>query len=168
MKFIFYLMTLAIVVTAGIIRPTLLTPDWTYLDVLNYALRHGGANDTVAHLIYSHMESSPHIRWDDIYAGDIIYKGATLTVAKTPHGRQFRAKTRRSPNYATHTGCSSHKSDESPPLIVQEHPSKEVIFPITGTVVEAYLFVDTCDGDVAFTWEDLNNLTCFGFFNSDG
>jgi hypothetical protein len=38
------------------------------------------------------------------------------------------------------------------------------MFPITGTFVEAFLFVDTCEGDVAFTWGDLNNLSCFGFF----
>src|SRR5579859_3700984 len=66
--------------------------DWTYQDAYNYAISQGGADDAIASLIVSHVNSTA-VTWTTVYQGDIkLDNGAELIIEPTPGGRAFLQK----------------------------------------------------------------------------
>jgi hypothetical protein len=72
--------------------PDVTATNWTYQDAYNYAISHGGVEDAVASLIFSHVNSRG-VAWTTVYQGDIkLHNGAELVIEPSPRGRAFLQK----------------------------------------------------------------------------
>jgi hypothetical protein len=125
--------------------------DWTYLDILNYAITKGGANHPVALLVEHHVNQSEGVAWTDIYGGDIRYEDTVLTVSRSPHGRHLLAK------------LNPFVTLDSDPFIIQREGGE--LPPSTYAI--GYPFVDNCNDPVSFTWQNIVAGQCYGYWVID-